>query len=151
MKNGAWFPYFLVSLLLISVGANVFLIMRATDDPSFAVEPDYYDKAVHWDESQAAKQASRDLGWRAEIEAAHEGVTVELVDALGRPVEGAEVQIVAFHNARARDRLVDTMRPAGPGRYDLRRRLERSGIWEIRLTARRGDDRFLHVVREELP
>lgn len=151
MKNGAWFPYFLGALLLVSVGSNVYLIVRAHDDPSFAVEPDYYAKAVHWDESQAARAASASLGWRATVAATHDGVEVELSDEQGRPLEGAEVGLVAFHNARAKDRLSTFLEPTAPGRYAVKRRLERPGIWEIRLSAQRGEDRFLHVAREELP
>ena len=40
-----------------SVSANLFLLVRATGDPSFAVESDYYAKAVAWDAHQA--QAAR--------------------------------------------------------------------------------------------
>ena len=149
-KSLHWFPFFLGALLLTSVGANVFLVVRGHDDPAFAVEPDYYDKAVHWDERQAARRASDELGWRIEVDASRDGVQIELADALGRPVEGAQVEVEAFHNARASQRLRARLAPEAPGRYVLARRFERPGLWELRLSAIRDGDRFLHTAREEL-
>ncbi|MEL6188604.1 MAG: FixH family protein [Myxococcota bacterium] len=151
MKNGAWFPYFLIALLLVSVGSNIYLIVRANSDPNFAVEPDYYAKAVDWDASQAARADSEALGWRVAVEATRTGLAVEIRDALGRPVQGADVRLEAFPNAFARERMHAELVEDDRGRYVLRRPFPRSGIWEYRLAAVRGDDTFLHVAREELP
>lgn len=151
MNDGRWFPYFLVALLLVSVGSNLYLIVRANSDPSFAVEPDYYAKAVAWDESQAVRAASDSLGWRVEVAAEHEGFEVRIRDALGRPVRGAQVQLEAFPNAFARERIEVILHEGEAGRYFVRRSFSRSGIWEYRLAALRDDDTFLHVTREELP
>ena len=47
MMRKPWFwPAMIVGLLLLAVGANVGLMIVASSDPSFAVEEDYYDKAV---------------------------------------------------------------------------------------------------------
>ena len=47
----------IVALLVGGAGANVGLMLVATSDASFAVEPDYYQKALAWDETMA--QAAR--------------------------------------------------------------------------------------------
>lgn len=150
MKNGAWFPYMLIALLLISVGANVYLLVRATNDPSFAVEPDYYQKAVDWDEHQEARVASERLGWSAEVEASRDGVLVRLEDAAGIPVEGAKVDVVAFHNARAGDRRRARLSEEGKGVYRMDGPFERPGLWEIRISAVRDQDYFSLVRKEDL-
>jgi len=150
-ENGAWFPWMLVAILFVSVGANIYLIVRATNDPSFAVEPDYYAKAVEWDDIQSQRAASEALGWSMVVDARHTELRVRLTDPLGRPIEDAIVGVEAFHNARASERIVDTMTPRGEGVYVLEGSFERSGIWEVRLEALRDGRRFTHVTREELP
>jgi nitrogen fixation protein FixH len=150
VKDGAWFPYMLVGFLLISVGANIYLVIRATNDPSFAVEPDYYAKAVDWDELQAQRVASERLGWEAAITLGAGELTVTLTDRAGIPVDDARVEVEVFHNARAQDRIIEQLEPVGPGRYTLTRTFARSGLWEIRLSAVRDADRFVYTTMEEL-
>jgi nitrogen fixation protein FixH len=151
LKNGAWFPWMLVAILLVSVGANIYLIIRATNDPSFAVEPDYYAKAVDWDRIQAQKAESDALGWNIVVDAGHAELRVELSDRLGQPISGALVEVEAFHNARAADRIRGVMIPRGGGAYAFEGPFERAGIWEYRITATTGDYTFRHVAQEELP
>jgi len=148
MKDGAWFPYMLVALLLISVGANIYLVVRATNDPSFAVEPDYYAKAVEWDAIQAARAESEALGWTVDLEPSVEGAVVRLRDGAGLPIEGAKVGIVAFHNARAAERYEAQMKEEGDGHYAFDANFAREGLWEFQIEARWGEDTFTHVARE---
>jgi len=150
MKNGAYFPYMLIGLLLISVGSNVYLLVRATNDPSFAVEPDYYEKAVEWDALQEAKAASDRLGWKAEVDATRDEIIVRLEDAAGIPVEGAVVHVVAFHNARAGDRRRAQLAEEGQGVYRMNGPFERPGLWEMRISAVRDEDHFSLVRKEDL-
>lgn len=151
MKNGAWFPFFLIALLLVSVGANGYLMVRATNDPSFAVEPDYYEKAVAWDRLQAERAASEALGWKVTVDARRDELRIRLRDALNRGIDGAEVEVEAFPNARARERIRARLAPKGDGVYVVERPFDRSGVWEYRLVAVLDDQKFLHVSQEELP
>ena len=150
-KNGTWFPYMLVAILLISVGGNIYMVMRATNDPSFAVEPDYYNKAVNWDQIQAEKAASEALGWNVVLDARQEELRIRLTDRLGRPIDGATVEVEAFPNARASHRVMGVMVPKGRGVYVLERPFARPGVWEYRLAAVVDDKRFVHRSQEELP
>lgn len=151
LKNGAWFPWMLVAILLVSVGANIYLVVRATNDPSFAIEPDYYAKAVEWDRIQDEKAASEALGWKMVVDARPDELRVRLTDRLGRPIDDAVVEVEAFHNARASQRIVGALAPLGQGVYRLEYPFERSGLWEYRLSARRDELEFAHVARKELP
>lgn len=142
-----------VFLLLLSVGIQATAFVLSITDPSFAVEPDYERKALHWDDHMRQVERNRRLGWRAEVETAgarrwgDAPLTVDLVDADGLPVEGAEVRVEAFHNARAGRRYTAEARPVGPGRYRALLPLRRPGIWEVRIAARRDQDLFTAVVR----
>ena len=55
----AWVPATLLGAMLLGLGTMAYI---AIDDPSFALEPNYYDKAVHWDRSQAEARSSQALG-----------------------------------------------------------------------------------------
>lgn len=150
-KNGAWFAYLLVITLLTSVGGNIYMVMTATDDPGFAVEPDYYKKAVDWDRLQAERAASEALGWNVVVDARADELRIRLTDRLGRPIDGATVEVDAFPNARASQRVKGFLIPKGRGVYVLERPFERSGLWEYRLAAEVDDQRFMHVAQKELP
>ena len=150
-KKFYWFPYLLAVILATSVGGNIYMVMRAANDPGFAVEPDYYNKAVEWDRLQAEKAASEALGWSVVLDAREDELRIRLADRLGRPIDGATVEVVAFPNARASQRIMGYMVPKGRGVYVLERAFERSGLWEYRLAAVVDDQRFTHVAQEELP
>ncbi len=152
LRNGGWFPLFLVSLLLVSVGANIYLMIRATNDPSFAIEPDYYAKAVAWDDLQAERAASEALGWSLSVEPVATGIRARLTDALSRPIDGAQLALEAFPNAKASERTAAILLPRGGGTYELPRVLGRGTgtLWELRFVATLDSKKFLHVTRLEL-
>ncbi len=161
-QRRAWFwPGVVVVLLLWQVAMSTTVIVLAHSDPSVAVEPDYYRRALHWDDESAARRASEALGWRLELTVEAEqagtqsarsvdspgGTGVRLIRATlrdrdGRPVDGASMRILAFHYARASDRRQIELVGKGAGLYEATARLERPGRWEIRLTAQRGEQSF---------
>ena len=53
MKRGLWWPIAVAAILATTVAANIWVMMIANDDPSFAIEPDYYRKALAWDTTLA--------------------------------------------------------------------------------------------------
>lgn len=160
MKSRAhWvWPAIVVGLLVLGAGANIGLLIVATHDPSFAVEPDYYEKAVHWDDKRAQDAVNLALGWRAEVEAEPvldrgrpaARVVVHLADREGRPVEGAAVTLETFHLARAADVLHGSLRAGAAGDYEVVLPLRRAGLWEFRLDVVRGDAHFTATETREV-
>jgi len=158
MRKGWQWPLALGALLLGGVLANVLLMVRAVDDPSFSVEPDYYEKGVAWDAHQAQAARNRDLGWKAAIDvgpAARDtrraAVIVQLTDRDGRPVEGARLSVEAFHNARASQVVRGTLNEDARHAYAAALPVLRPGLWEFRVEARRGSDVFTSVVDQDAP
>lgn len=158
MKKLHLFPGIVFGLLGLNgaiVGVTLYL---AHSDASFAVEPDYYQKALTWDETAAKLERSIALGWTAAVEAGDPGapgrhVSVRLTDSAGAPIDGAAVSLVAFHNARAAEQIRCELPSAGterPGVYTAQIPADRAGLWEFRITAARGGDEFAAVVRMEL-
>lgn len=152
MRSEWKWPLGISAVLGLSVIVNLAVMAVAGSDPSFAVEPDYYQKAVDWDRHAARQAASDALGWKAEI-ALEPGpsprLNVNLLDETGLPVEGATVSIEAFHIARAADIIKSEMKEEAGNRYAAPLAIPRPGIWEFRLAASRGNDRFETVVRKE--
>jgi nitrogen fixation protein FixH len=155
-RSWRW-PAAIVTLLCvhaIGMGVTVFI---ATRDPSFAVEPHSYKKAVTWDSARAERRASDALGWVAAIDAdaatdllGRRKVRCELKDHQGVPVMAAMVTLEVFHHARAAERLSVALDAQDHGVYTALVPMKRAGTWELRLTARRGAETFSEVVTREV-
>ncbi|MCB9848182.1 MAG: FixH family protein [Phycisphaeraceae bacterium] len=146
-----------VAILGASFTVAMVMLYVSAIDPSFAVEPDYYDKAIHWDEQAAQYQVNAQLGWKIAVgtaPAATPGmriVTAALTDRDGAPIEDAALGVVAFHNARSADRKGFPMTTAGGGVFTAEAPLQRAGIWEFRFTAVSPEHTFTDVQQVELP
>ncbi len=154
MKKGMGWPIGIVAILLATVASNVAVILITRDDPSFAVEPDYYRKAVEWDSTAARRARSDALSWqvRARVAPAERGATrlsLDLTDEGGMVVQGAALAGSLLHIARAADVQAVTFTQAPNGAYEATVPMTRDGVWELRLTADRGNEHFVHTLRVE--
>lgn len=154
MKPGALWPLAIVGVLAVTVGANIAMVVAARDPNAYVVEPDYYRKAVAWDSTMAEARRSAALGWSADVafgrwEAAATPLHVRLADSTGAPVAGADVRVELVNNLAPELPLRIVLADAGAGRYEARPRLQRPGMWEVRLRAVRGADRFVTELRRD--
>ncbi len=145
-RNGRHWPWIIVALLGVHVGVMVLLIITATAGESHAVEPNYYQKALDWDQTMAQERANVALGWelgeRSTMEQGVVSVRATLVDRAGAPVFGARAELTAFHRARSGDRLEVTAPEVAPGVYAIHWPSARAGLWELRWRFTAGEDRF---------
>lgn len=151
MKTGRWWPLGVGLVLAVTVVANVALLYTASRDPSYAVEPDYYRRAVTWDSTVALRERSAALGWQADVglgppDGQGATLTVFLRSRDGTPLDSAQVQAEASHNAHAAELYRVTLAAAGPGLYAARIPSTRRGLWRVDLTARHGQDAFVERV-----
>lgn len=150
-------PAMIAGALAIHATAWLTVAWVANSDPSYAVEEDYYRKAVEWDAGRAELAASDALGWRLDYRVepgpgpAEATVHATLADRDGAPVDGAAVALETFHNARAGDILRADLSADGAGAYSARLPMQRPGVWELRFTADRGADHFRHRETRYLP
>jgi nitrogen fixation protein FixH len=149
-----WVPALLLGTL---IGVQLLVVSATIDDPTFSSEQDYYRKAVDWDAHMARLRASRALGWSAHVsveQAASPGartLSLRFEDAAGAPLSGAALEAVAFHNARAASPRALDWREVAPGLYHAELAPARPGLWELRLSAARGADRYEATLRFEAP
>lgn len=152
-RTWVW-PLIVVALLAGQVVLLVITALLATRDPTFAVEPNYYQQGLHWDDAAAQKRRNTELGWSASIVLGNKvsplgerDVSLTLTNRDGTPLDGARIELVAFPHAEAGQRATVTLEPRGGGRYESSLRFRRKGVWEFRVTATRGPETFTH--REE--
>ena len=156
--RSSWlWPGGIIALLCLHTVGMLLVVFIATRDPSFSVEPNSYRKAVAWDSSRARLQASEQLGWTASIKAqrnvdplGRRRVTCELKDKQGLPVVAATVKLEVFHHARAAERQHVTLTPENHGVYSALIAMKRTGTWEIRVSAQRGDELYSTVITEDV-
>lgn len=154
--RGWHWPLIIIALLVGGAGANIGLMLVAAGDASFAVEPDYYQKALHWDETMAQEARNRALGWSVTVafgDTPRPGqitLAAQVNDRAGDAVQGARVAVEAFHSARANRVLTATLSPESAGRYAATLPLDRPGLWELRLRVERGDQVFTQTLVQDL-
>jgi len=155
-RGGVLFLALIIGLLVASVGFMSYTLYRATSDPTFAIEPDYYQKGLNWDQTQREQTASDALGWGAtfDLDKAPGAATVtrvRLADRNGAPVVGANVEAVCFPNVRSNDRRTIQFKEGEPGVYGAPIAYPLPGRWEFRLSAVRGDSKFVATKELTVP
>ena len=153
MKRGIGWPIAVTVILGTTIAANIWLIRVASGDPSFAVEENYYQRGVHWDDEMAQRARNVSLGWKlaASLSPIQAGrgsdLRIALSDSEVRPINGASVVVKVVHVARANDPVEVSLVAGAPGQYEARVPLERAGLWELRIDVHRGPDRFTATER----
>ena len=155
-RRGILWPVAVAAILLLTVSANVAVYALANDDPSFAVEPDYYRRALRWDDEMAQARANAALGWRLAPALGPMGETgaalvARLADSAGAALEGATVKVRGAHTGRASDVLSATLAasPDAPGAYAAVLPVRRAGQWELRFDVRWRGQHFTATRRVE--
>ncbi|QNN24823.1 FixH family protein [Planctomycetales bacterium ZRK34] len=157
-RRGWNWPMLIVSLLGLQIVLCVIAVYLAVSDPTMAIEPDYYKKAVHWDQSAAEQRESDALGWSHELTVdpsqdtiGRREMTVLIRDADGEPLSGAVVEIEAFANARATQRFNLTLVEQSPGQYTGLLPVRHTGLWEFTLIATYDRETYMQTDRIDLP
>ena len=151
IKPGSMWPYIIGGALALHVVGSMVMVYFATSNDSYAVEPDYYQKALHWDDKRAQDRANTELGWVLDlvVEPAAAGqdptLRVELTSADGEPVTNATVAVEAFSNVR-RDDVLTAVLAATESGYASTLPMHGDGRWEFRFHVTRDSD--LYTYRE---
>lgn len=152
-RGRAWIAA-VVFILGGTVALNGWVLRLANADPSFAVEPDYYRRALRWDDELAQRERNAALGWTLEpnvggTSAVGAELRVRLADSSGAALRGASVLVSAFPVARSSHVIAAALHEGtrDAGGYSARVAIDRPGEWELRFEATRGADVFTAVRR----
>ena len=146
LGKGAWWPVAIVGVLTVTVGANGYLLYRATQGAA-PMERDYYLKAVAWDSTMAQRERNAGLGWRVLATLQPSGrLTARVTDRAGEPVDGATVRVEGFPIAYADGDLAATLTLAGD-QYEATVAVRHQGMYELRFTIERTSERYTATLR----
>jgi hypothetical protein len=148
-RRSPW-PYAIVGLLTAHVGAMALAVKVAGSGASgHAILPEYYDRAVDWDELRAADARSAALGWTLQVapatlleESGARRVTLELLDSAGDAVTGAHVTVRSYHTGVG-ERTEATARELGHGIYAADLSMALPGDYELETKALQGTLEFV--------
>lgn len=146
----------IVALLSLNIIVVTITVIFATSDPSAAVEPDYYNKALAWDEDRADRRDPAEDGYDLAIQLVpagdriSSGQVVVALNHIGQPVEHAQMEAEIFHYARSGDRQNITLAEHAPGVYAADADLRRNGNWEVRLRMQADGQRYLFTRAAEM-
>ena len=149
MKPGAVWPFIIAGALGLHVVGSMVMVYFATSNETYAVEPDYYQKALAWDDRRAQDRHNTELGWTLEytVEPVQAGqdpiMRAELTNLDGEPITDASISVEAFANARRDDVLTADLVETESG-YQTTLPMRRNGLWEFRFTVTRDDELFTY-------
>ncbi len=155
-RRSRW-PYIVVGLLATHVTVMLLAVKIASSGGGHSVLPDYYRKAVNWDESREEIRASTRLGWTVSVTPAvlsgQDGLRelrFVLLDGDGGPIVGARVVARVWHHAIGESHEVSASAAdadsGADGVYVARAPMRQPGAWECELVADRGAEHFIHTV-----
>lgn len=137
MKPGTAWPLAIISLLgmnMVIVGITVYY---ANTSKTSGVVPDYYTKAVHWEDTQRQRAVNKSLGWVAGWEGTAAGslapgaLVLDLKDGAGEPIRAASAQFEVFHESDDATRATGVMSQRDDGKYAAIVPLTRAGRWHV--------------------
>ena len=150
----AWVPVGLLVASTLGVGS---LAVIAARDPNFALEPNYYDKALHWERMQEQAVLNRRLAYRIELvpgiavdARGNATLLVRVADASGRAANEATVRAIAFANAFASERSTLELQRTESGLYSAPLIAPRLGLWEFRVIVTQGADHVTSTLRGDV-
>jgi nitrogen fixation protein FixH len=155
VKRGSWWPLAIAGVLATTVAANVWVSAIASDDPSFAIEQDYYKKAIAWDSTLAQAHTNLALGWHLTptLGPIRSGklasLRVALTDTTGAAISNATVRVSALQVSRANDVHRVTLVASAGGMYSGQIDARLPGQWELRFDVTSGTTHFTDVSRVE--
>jgi len=152
--QGRLWAFVPVALLVASVGGVGSLVAIAVRDPGFALEKNYYERAVHWDREREQVATNERLGYGVALvlRDVTDGTELELglTDRAGVPLRGAVVTVEAFANARSGERRVLRLVAGADGLYRAPLPSARAGLWEFHIDVLAGSEHVTRVVRADV-
>jgi len=158
-KRHLFWPVLITSLICLHVVSVVTMVIVATHDSSFAIEPDFYQKGLNYQQTIEQQHENARLGWSIQLDVSRplsgsdlRNVTCRLCDRDAKPLEKAKIDLVAFAHLRAdaNHRHACVLLPQEPGSYVGTFAFADPGMWEFRLVVARGKDTFTSVVKQEI-
>jgi nitrogen fixation protein FixH len=157
-KGSVYFwPAVVIGLLSAQVLLMAVVVIIATHDQAFAVEPDYYQKALSWNDLAAQQRENERLAWLVDLTLGdkvdpigNRDLICHLTNSDGTALDGAKIEVLHFPHARGQQRSTVELEAHGKGDYATPVRFQRKGMWEFQIKITRGPDIFTKVVKRDV-
>jgi nitrogen fixation protein FixH len=146
-RSARFWGAFILGLMTINLVTAGFAIYVAVGDPSFRPMPNYGENAVDWQTQKELQARSDALGWVATVERSTEpnGVRVQLVDASGNRVTGAQGSVLIYHFTRAYTAKRVPLREIGSGEYLGELDAAKDGRWQLTIDLSRSEEEHFYL------
>ncbi len=156
-------PLIVTGLLSCHVGAMVLAVNIASVGEGNAILPDYYGKALRWDEMRLQAAASESLGWAYTLtpsvlmgDDGLRSLRGTLADASGMGLADAKVHVRVWHYEAKRPQESGEVTTDANGAFRVSLPMELSGAWTCETMVSRGadvfiDEREIELFAAELP
>lgn len=135
MKPGQGWPITIVGMLLMNMAIVGVTLYYATSTRTSDAVPDYYAKALHWDDTARQRSANAAMGWTAAVtirpRAGGSIVRMHLTDGAGAPIRTAKIELEMFHQGDPRVKFPVVMAAQGDGWFEGTLGSERFGRWHV--------------------
>ena len=155
LKKLVW-PGLPIIILGGGVILNILMVSLAVRDGGYQYEPNYYQKAIKWDETIAQEKRNAALGWKLTFvnvpvvsSSNAQPFCISLKDKKGAVLDQTSVKAVAFHNAHSMQRKTLLFQRKG-ALHCVTYPFKRGGLWEFRFTAKRINTIFTNTTRHAL-
>ncbi len=129
--------------LLVGNAVAVAVLIGAAGSTRGRVLPDYYQRAIGWDQTMAEAEASVRLGWTGAVAARGRVIELTVRDPAGAPVAGAAVTVHGVPRGHTDRPTSATLVAAGPGVYRATLPGDRAGLHDLAILVERGPDRWV--------
>lgn len=144
-------PVLIVGLLVGHVTLMMFCVTFAVSSHARAgVTPDYYQKALHWDDVRRQQRINQDLGWAVTLTPdvltdirGNRNLLVQVTDAEDEPIDDADVRVSVYHAVYPGSTRASAPATLDDNGYRLTLPMRRGGLWHITVDITRGDERFV--------
>ena len=155
-QRGSWIPWIFVGGFGVVLVVNAIMVyVAATTWTGIAVNR-AYDKGLTYNRNLEAAARQEALGWDVSLAAEATPdlagelagtVEVALRDASGAPLHRAEVVVVFERPTHEGHDFAVELTPSGAGTYTAPFAAPLPGLWDLRLVATKGGDRFVSTER----
>ncbi|TWT51239.1 FixH [Rubripirellula amarantea] len=123
-----------VGFLTFTLCLGFAAITLATQDPSVAIVPDYYQKALDWDKTEKLRRDSEALGWVVQASVGSDGTLhIDLRNADGLPIKLRSGTVEIFRHARANHVVTRNVTASSSGTISIADVVTHNGLWTFRL------------------
>ncbi len=137
-------PCGLAAALVAFICFQLSVVTLATTTFEGLDEVEYYRFGVEYGQEMARRKHQRELGWVLDSRLRGPELYLAIVDADGKPVQRAEVQVEVGRPATRRDDRHYRLDEIGPGIYRTRAEVGQ-GAWRLQYHVEKGD----HIVKVE--